>query len=118
MRRDPCNRNARDTDADSSTLIAAAALVALHSGAVGSTAPAASDGPSVSRRSGGGVELHVPQSVRRSLQLRGARLLPNRNPRGRVRLMGHTPAVGEMRYWLGLDTVHGSTYPKLPQPGG
>ncbi len=54
----------------------------------------------------------MPQSVRRSLQLRGARLLPNRNRLGRVRLLSHGPAAGETRFWLALDTVRGAIYPK------
>jgi hypothetical protein len=97
-------------------LTIAAALLALLSGVAGSTALAASDGreAKVSQRSDGGVALHVPQSVRSSLQLRGARLLPKRK-RGRLRLLGHRhtgPAAGEMRLWVGLDTVHGAIYPK------
>lgn len=94
----------------------AAALVALLSGAAGSSALAATDDGrrgKVSERSGGGVALHVPQSVRSSLQLRGARLLPKRRG-GRARLLNHQPAPtpGELRHWVGLDTVHGAIYPK------
>jgi hypothetical protein len=91
----------------------AAALLALLSGVAGSSALAASDGGAAKRSqpSGDGVALHVPQSVRSSLQLRGARLLP-RPRRGRVRLLSHEPAPGELRYWVGLDTVHGALYPK------
>jgi hypothetical protein len=92
----------------------AAALLAVLSGVAGSSALAASDGRAAKRSqpSGDGVALHVPQSVRSSLQLRGARLLPSPR-RGRVRLLSHEPAPGELRYWVGLDTVHGALYPKL-----
>ena len=95
-------------------LIIAAALLALLSGIAGSTALAASDGhgDKVFRRSVGGVELHVPQSVRSSLRLRGARLLPRKHRRQRIRLLGTGPTQGEVRLWVGLDAVHGSIYPK------
>ena len=112
MRRDPKPQTPGTPLPTRRPLIAAAALFALLSGIAGSTALAAVDGPKVSQASGGGVELHVPQSVRRSLQLRGARLLPNRNRLGRVRLMSHGPAQGETRFWLALDTVRGAIYPK------
>ncbi|HEY8192877.1 MAG TPA: hypothetical protein VIF36_03030, partial [Gaiellaceae bacterium] len=94
-------------------LAIAATLLALLSGVAGSTALAASDGrmAKASRSSGGGVALHVPQSVRSSLQLRGARLLSHPR-RSRFRLLSHEPAQGEMRYWVGLDVVHGALYPK------
>ncbi|MDP9491297.1 MAG: immune inhibitor A [Actinomycetota bacterium] len=94
-------------------LVIAAALLALLSGVTGSTALAASDGRQVkvSQRGGGGVALHVPQSVRSSLQLRGARLLSHPR-RGRVRLLSHDPTPGELRYWVGLDIVQGALYPK------
>jgi len=95
-------------------LVIAATLLALLSGIAGSTALAASDGrrAKVSQPSGGGVALHVPQSVRSSLQLRGARLL-SRQRRGRARLLSHEPAAGETRRWVGLDVVHGALLPKL-----
>ncbi len=91
----------------------AAALLALLSGVAGSSALAASDGrrAKVSQPSGHGVALHVPQSVRSSLQLRGARLL-SRPRQSRVKLLSHDPMPGELRYWVGLDTVHGALYPK------
>ena len=96
-------------------LTTAAALLALLSGVAGSTAFAANDGreAKVSQRSAGGVELHLPQSVRSSLRLRGARLLP-KTRRGRVRRLGRSdgPAAGETRFWVGLDAVHGAIYPK------
>ena len=93
----------------------AAALVVLLSGVAGSSALAATDDGrrgKVSQPSGGGAGLHVPQSVRSSLQLRGAPLVPQR--RGRTRLMSRqpAPAPGEKRFWVGLDTVHGAIYPK------
>lgn len=94
-------------------LVIAAALLALLSGIAGSTALAASDrhGEKASQAHGGGVALHVPQSVRSSLQLRGARLLPKRR-RGPIRLLGHDAARGETRLWLGLDLAYGALYPK------
>jgi hypothetical protein len=97
-------------------LTIAAALLALLSGVAGSTALAASDGgrAKVSQRNDGGAALHVPQSVRSSLRLRGARLLPKRQ-RGRLRLLSREPSgpkQGEMRLWLALDAVHGAIYPK------
>ncbi|HEU4942283.1 MAG TPA: hypothetical protein VFT18_03400 [Gaiellaceae bacterium] len=94
-------------------LTIAAALLALLSGVAGSTALAASDGreATVSGRGDGGAALHVPQSVRSSLQLRGARLRPKRQ-RSRIRLLSHEPAPGELRFWVGLDTAHGAIYPK------
>jgi len=93
----------------------APALVALLSGSAGSSALAATgDGRrgKVSQRSGGGVALHVPQSVRSSLQLRGARLRSQKR-RGRARLLSHDSAVGETRRWVGLDVVQGALIPKL-----
>lgn len=95
-------------------LITAAALLALLPGVAGQTAVAASDGhrAKMSQPSGGGVALHVPQSVRSSLQLRGARLLRKQQRRGRARLLSHDPSPGELRYWVGLDVVHGALYPK------
>jgi hypothetical protein len=94
-------------------LAIAAALLALLSGIAGSTALAASDhrGEKASQAHGGGVALHVPQSVRSSLQLRGARLLP-KHRRGRVRLLGGEPMPGEARLWVGLDVVNGVLEPK------
>lgn len=99
------------------SLITAAAFLALLSGVAGSTALAAGDGgrPKASLHGGGGVALHVPQSVRSSLQLRGARLQPSRRSgSGRVRLMSRPrpSASGETRFWVGLDVVHGAIYPK------
>ena len=77
-------------------LVFAAALLALLTGVAGSTALAASDGrpAKVSGSSGNGVALHVPQSVRSSLQLRGARLLSPKR-RGSIRLQSHDPVLGE-----------------------
>jgi hypothetical protein len=96
-------------------LTIAAALLALLSGVAGSTALAASDGrgAKVSQRSVGGVELHVSQSVRSSLRLRGARLLPKGRLRSRIRLARAEPRLGEEHLWLALDAVHGAMYPKL-----
>lgn len=56
----------------------------------------------------------MPQSVRSSLRLRGARLLPKRHgPKAAaVRPLGAGPAPGEVRLWVGLDAVHGAIYPK------
>ncbi|HEX2293089.1 MAG TPA: hypothetical protein VHH55_07240 [Gaiellaceae bacterium] len=95
-------------------LTTAAALVALLSGVAGSTALAAGEGrpDREARRSLGGVELHVPQAVRSSLRLRGARLLPRGARRNGARLLSAGPAPGEVRLWVGLDTVHGAIYPK------
>jgi hypothetical protein len=95
-------------------LVIAASLLALLSGVAGSTALAASDGQraKASRPIGGGVALHVPQSVRSSLQLRGARLRPPRRRAG-IRLLSHEPLPGEIRRWVGLDVVHGLLVPKL-----
>jgi len=91
----------------------AAALLALLSGIAGSTALAASDGrgKKASQAHGGGVALHVPQSVRSSLQLRGARLLP-KSRRARARKLVHKAESGETRFWVGLDLAHGFLYPK------
>ena len=94
--------------------LTAAALLALLIGIAGSTALAASDGRRAKVPSGEGAALHVPQSVRSSLQLRGVRLLPSRQRRSpsRVRLLSHEPAPGEPRLWLGLDVARGALYPK------
>jgi hypothetical protein len=84
-------------------------------GAVAAAVPNRAGGskPGVAR---GGIR-HIDPSFpfrfrRASGELVPVRKLGRKRPAGRVRLMAHEPEPGEVRYWAGLDVVHGAIYPK------